>query len=149
MRGIIIMASLVAQGSFPDSSVGKESAWNAGNPGSIPGSGRSTGKGVGYPFLCSWTSLVAQWYKKKKNPPANAGVRVWSLGREDPLEKEMSSHSSVLAWEIPWTDECGYSPWGLKRVGHDLMTKQPQHYYCYYSNFTGEETEPKEPKWSA
>ena len=67
MRGIIIMASLVAQGSFPDSSVGKESAWNAGNPGSIPGSGRSTGKGVGYPFLCSWTSLVAQWYKKKKS----------------------------------------------------------------------------------
>ena len=42
-----------------------------------------------------------------KNPPANAGDRVQSLSREDPLEKEMASDSSILAWEIPWTREPG------------------------------------------
>ena len=52
---------------FPDSSAGKESACNAGDPGSIPGSGRSTGEGIGYPLQYSWASLVAQM---AKNPPA-------------------------------------------------------------------------------
>ena len=51
---------------FPDSSVSKESTYNAGDPGSIPGSGRS-GEGIGYPLQCSWASLVAQLVK---NPPA-------------------------------------------------------------------------------
>ena len=41
-----------------------------------------------------------------------------SLGREDPLEEEMATYSSILAWETPWTEEPG------KRVGHDLATKQ-------------------------
>ena len=42
------------------------------------------------------------------------------LGWEDPLEKDVTTHSSVLAWEIPWTDETGgYSPWGQKRVGNN------------------------------
>ena len=45
---------------FPDSSVGKESTCNAGDPGLIPGSGRSPGEGIGYPFQYSWASLVAQ-----------------------------------------------------------------------------------------
>ena len=41
------------------------------------------------------------------------------------LEKEMATHSNILTWEIPWTEEpAGYSPWGHKRVGHDLETKQ-------------------------
>ena len=53
---------------FPDSSVGKESACNAGDPGSIPGSGRSSGKGIGYPLQYSWASFVAQL--RVKNPPA-------------------------------------------------------------------------------
>ena len=48
---------------FPDSSVGKESACNAGDPGSIPGSGRSPGKGIGYPLQSSWASIVAQLVK--------------------------------------------------------------------------------------
>ena len=52
---------------FPDSSVGKESAYNAGDPGSIPGSGKFAGKGIGYPLHFSWASLVAQLVK---NPPA-------------------------------------------------------------------------------
>ena len=54
---------------FHDSSVGKESACNAGNPGSILGSGRSTGEGIGYLLQYSWAYLVAQLVK---NPPANA-----------------------------------------------------------------------------
>ena len=51
-------------------------------------------------------------------------MRVQSLTWEDPLEKEMVTHSSILAWEIPWTEEPGrlWSPWGCKRVGHDLVT---------------------------
>ena len=49
------------------------------------------------------------------------------LGRS--LEKEMATHSSILAWEISWTEEPGgLSPWGHKRVGHNLMTKQQQQY---------------------
>ena len=52
---------------FPGSWVGKESTCNAGDPGSIPGSERSTGEGTGYPLQYSWASLVAQLVK---NPPA-------------------------------------------------------------------------------
>jgi len=48
---------------FPDSSVGKESTCNAGDPGSIPGSGRAPGEGKGYPLQYSWTSLVVQLVK--------------------------------------------------------------------------------------
>ena len=51
------------------------------------------------------------------------GVR--SLGQEDPLEKKMAAHSSILAWEIPWTDEPGgLESMGSQRVGHSLVTKQ-------------------------
>ena len=85
---------------FPDSSVGKESTFNAGNPGSIPGSGRSTEEGVGYPLRYSWASLVAQLVK---NLPAIRETRVRSLGWEDPLEKGTATHPSILAWKIPWT----------------------------------------------
>ena len=59
-----------------------------------------------------------------KNLLANAGPRVKSLGWEDPREKEMASHSSILSWRIPWTEEPG-SLWS-PRVGHDLATKQQQ-----------------------
>ena len=52
-------------------------------------------------------------------------IRVWSLGREGPLEKEMATHSSIPAWEIPWTEEPGGpQSMGLQRVGHDWTTKQ-------------------------
>ena len=50
---------------------------------------------------------------------------VRSLGREDPLRKEMATHSSILAWEIPWTEEPGSSR-GHKRIQHNLVTKQEQ-----------------------
>ena len=85
---------------FSDSSVAKESACNAGDPGSIPGSGRSAGEQIGYPLQYSWASLVAQLVK---NLPAMQEIWVRSLGWEDPLEKEKATHSSTLAWRIPWT----------------------------------------------
>ena len=54
-------------------------------------------------------------------------MRVPSLGWQDPLEEEMATHFSILAWEIPWTEGLvGYSPRGLKRVRHNLATKQQQ-----------------------
>ena len=83
---------------FPDSSVGKESAYNAGDSGSIPGRGRSPREEIGYPLQYSWASLVAQLVK---NPPAMRETWVRSLGWEDPLEKGKATHSSILAWRIP------------------------------------------------
>ena len=84
---------------FPGSSVGKESACNAGDSGLMPGSGRSPGKGIGYLLQYSWASLVSQLVK---NLPAIWETWVQSLGWEDPLEKGKATHSSVLAWRIPW-----------------------------------------------
>ena len=89
---------------FPESSVGKESACNAGGLGWVPGVGRPTGEGIGYPLQYSWASLVAQLVS---NPPAKQEMCVRSLGQEDPLEKEMTTHSSMLAYEIQWTEEPG------------------------------------------
>ena len=61
---------------FPGSSAGKESACNAGDPASIPESGRSPGEGIGYPFKYSWASLVVQIVK---NPPEMQEAWVWSI----------------------------------------------------------------------
>ena len=65
----------------------------------------------------TWVSLVAQMVK---NPPAMQETRVQSLGQTDPLEKRMATHSSILAWRIPWTEEPGglQSMWS-QRVRHD------------------------------
>ena len=69
----------------------------------------------------NWASLVAQTVK---NLPAGQGTRVWFLGREDPLEEEMATHSSIHDWEIPWTEEPGgLQSMGSQRVGHELATK--------------------------
>ena len=91
-------SSLVSVG-FSGSSVGKESTCNSGDPGLIPGSGRSAGEGIGYPPQYSWASLVAQLVK---NPSAMRETWVRSLGWED-LEKGAATHSGILAWRIPWT----------------------------------------------
>ena len=106
--------------SFPDSWVGKASACNAGDPGSIPGSGRSAGEGIGYPLQHSWASLVAQLVK---NTDSMQKTWVWSLGWEDLLEKGKATYSSTLAWKIPWTEEPGgLHSMGLQRVRHDWVT---------------------------
>ena len=70
------------------------------DPGLIPGLGRSPGEGIDYPLQFSWASLVAQLVK---NPPAVQDTWVQSLGWEDPLEEGKATHSSILAWRIPWT----------------------------------------------
>ena len=93
---------------FPGSSDGKESTCNAGDPGSIPGSGSSPQRKGRLPTLVA--SLVAQMVK---NLPPMQKIGVRSLGWEDPLEKGMATHSSILAWRIPLTEE----PNGLQSMG--------------------------------
>ena len=92
---------------FPGSSVGKESACNTGDPGSIPGSGRSSGEGIGYPLQCSGTSLVAQLVKNRlqcRRPGFDPWVRKipWR-GKVYPFQYFGLENSM----------DC-ISPWGLK-----------------------------------
>ena len=102
---------------FSGSSAGKEFACNAGDLGSIPGSGRSPGEGIGYPLQYSWASLVAQ---PVKNQPAMQETWVWSLGWEDSLKKGMATHSNILAWRIALTEKPGrLQSMGSQRVGHN------------------------------
>ena len=102
---------------FPDSSVSKESACNAGDPGSIPGSGRSSGEGIGYSL-----SILGL----PKRLPSMRETQVRSLGWEVPLEKEMVTYSSILAWRIPWTKKPGgLQSTGSQRVRHDWATSLP------------------------
>ena len=108
----------------------------------IPGLGRSAGEGKGYPTPALWpgefhglyspwgckqpdtterlslcSSLVAQTVKSL---PAMQETRVQSLGGEDPLEKEMATHSSILPWKIPQMEELGrVQSMGSQRVGHN------------------------------
>ena len=74
--------------------------------------------------------LIKFWHSSEESA-CNAGdlqeMQVQSLGREDPLEEEMATHSNILAWEIPCTEEpCGLQSMGLQRVGHKWATKQQQ-----------------------
>ena len=89
------------------SSVVKESTCNAGDPGSIPGSGRSTGEEIGYPLQYSWASLVAQLVK---NLPAVQEIWVQSWVGKIPWRRER------LPTPVFWPGECHrlYSPWGCK-----------------------------------
>ena len=111
-------------------------------------------------FLCanipsSGASLIAQ---SVKNLPAMQEIRVQFLGREDPLEKEMATHSSILAWKIPWTEEPGGLVYEVTRVEHDLVTKPPPPFpflmflltniYSIYRSFPGD-SDGKEPVCSA
>ena len=71
-------------------------------------------------------SLVAQWWRIRL-PMQETWVR--SLGREDPLEKEIATHSSILAWRIPWTEKpSGLQSMGSQRVGHDWVTSLELNY---------------------
>ena len=97
------------------SSADKESTCNAGDPGSIPGLGRFPGERIGYPLWYSWASLVAQTLK---NPHATHKTWVQSLGLEDPLEKGMATHSSLLAWRIPMSRGAWQPP------GHGIAKSQ-------------------------
>ena len=84
-------------------------------------------------FKCTYysirASLVAQTVKRLS---AMRETRVQSLGREDPLEKEMATHSSILAWRIPWTEEPGrLQSTGSQRVGHDWATSLSLSFFHY------------------
>ena len=105
------------------SSVGKESACNAGDPGLIPGLVRSPGEGIGYPIQYSWASLVAHLVK---NPPAVWETWVRSLGWEDPWRRER------LPTPVLWPREFHglYSPWGCK--GSDI--NEPLSLSLYFPN---------------
>ena len=88
---------------FPGSSADKESACNVRDPLLIPGSGRSSGEGTGYPLQYSWASLVAQLVK---NLPAMQETWARSLMWEDPLEEGMTTHPSIsMPGESPWAEE--------------------------------------------
>ena len=94
---------------FPHSSIGNESACNAGDPGLIPGSGRSAGEGIGCPLQYSWASLVAQVVK---NLPAGRETWLFPWIGKIPWRRE----SSVF-----WPEEFHglYSPWGRKELRQD------------------------------
>ncbi|RJF55174.1 hypothetical protein D4L84_08945, partial [Campylobacter coli] len=82
---------------------------------SISGSGKSPGVETPLQYPCA--SLVAETVM---NPPAMRETHIQSLGWEDPLEKGIVTYCSILAWKIPWTEECGrLQSMGLQRVGHD------------------------------
>ena len=84
--------------------------------GLIPALGRSPGEGKVHPLQYSWASLVAQLVKTL---PAMQETWVQSLGWEDPLEKGKATHSSILAWRIPWREE----PGGLQSMGSQSRTR--------------------------
>ena len=82
------------------------------------------------PFTGKWeklkgmASLVAQMVK---NLPAMLETQVWSLGQEDPLEKGMDTHSRILAWKIPWTEETGrLQSMGSQAIVHRVAKNQTQ-----------------------
>ena len=99
---------------FPSSSAGKESICNAGNPGSIPGLGRSPGEGIGCPLQYSWASLVAQYIG---NLPGMQETWAQSLGWEDTLEEGIATPSNILAWRIPMDRgvHADCTPWGRNK----------------------------------
>ena len=98
---------------------GKASAYSVGDPGSIPGLGRSPGVANGNPLQYSYFFRLLWWLRLKRLPPMRE-TRVRSLGREDPLEKEMGTHSSILGWRIPWTEEpARLQSTGSQRDRHD------------------------------
>ena len=111
---------------FSGSSAGKESTYNAEDPGSIPGSGRSPGEGTGYPLQYSWVSLVAQMVK---NLPTLWETLVWSLAWEDPLRRAWQPTPVFLPGESPWTKEPGgLQSMGSQRVRHNWATKHCTYY---------------------
>ena len=79
-------------------------------------------------------SVVKNWLRLSMQE-----MQVQSLGEEDPLEKEMATHSSILAWDVTWTEESGgLQSMGLQTVRHDLSTKQQQTATSHYNTALGE-----------
>ena len=104
----LIMAALIAQ-------LVKNLHSNSADLGLTPGLGRSSGEGINYPLQYCWASLVAQMVK---NLPAMWETWVQSLAWENPLEKGRATHSSILTWRFPWTEE----PGRLQSMGSQSQT---------------------------
>ena len=115
---------------FSDSSAGKESTCNAGDPGSIPGLGRSSGKGIGYPLQYSWASLVAQTVK---NLPAMRETWVRSLGWKVPWRRAWHPTAVCLPGESSRQRSlAGYSPRGCKELDTTEQQQQkPYQSHCF------------------
>ena len=102
---------------LPGSSASKESACDAGDSSTIPGLRSSPGEGIDYSLQYSWACLVAETVK---NLSTLQETWVQSLGWEDPLAEGMATHSSILAWRIPWTEEPGgLQSMGSQRIRHN------------------------------
>ena len=116
-----ILTKALGRKGFPDSSVGKESTCNAGDPGSIPESGRSPGEGIGYRLQYSWASLVAQLVK---NLPAMQETWVRSLGWEDSPGERKGYPFQYSGLEN-----------SMDYIVHGVAKSQTRlsgfHYYCY------------------
>ena len=109
---------------FPGGSAGKESACNAGDPGSIPGLGSSPGEGIGYPLQYSWSSLVAQTVKIRPQW-GRPGFNPW-VGKI-PWRRAWQPTPVFLPGESPWTEEPGgLQPMEPQWVGYNWATKQAQ-----------------------
>ena len=131
--GISVFSSLIQEQisalsisyGFPGGSEVKVSAWNAGDPGSIPGLGRSPGEGNGNPlqYSCLENPMEGGAWQAAVHAVTESQTRLSDFTFTFPfhaLEKAMATHSSVLAWRIPWTGEPGGLPsMGSHRVGHD------------------------------
>ena len=100
---------------FPGTSAGKESTFNAGDPGSIAGSGRSPGEGIGYPLHYSWASLVVAQMVKNLPAMQETGFDPW-VGKI-PWRRAWQPTPVFLPGESLWTEEPDNSPWGHKE--HD------------------------------
>ena len=120
-----VSRGLEDSGGFPGSSAGKESTCNAGDLGSIPGLGRSSGGGHGNPLQYSYLEnpMEGGTWKAVVHGVAEGRTRLSNFTLTfhfHALEKEMATHSSVLAWRIPGTGDPGGLPsMGSHRVGHD------------------------------
>ena len=133
---------LYRKGNFLEAQLVKNPSGNAGDLSSIPGSGRSPREGIGYLLQYSWASLVVQM---EKNLPTMLETWVRSLGWGDPLEKEIATHSSILAWRIQWTEETArlqsfwFQSWkwlSKGPVAQKALHKCYLNYYCYYFIFS-------------
>ena len=102
---------------FPGSEASKKSACNVENPSSIPGSGRSSGEGIGYPLQYTWAYLVAQMVK---NSLTIRETWVWSLGWEDPWRREQLPTPVFLLGEFH--GQRSLQSLGSQRVRHDWTT---------------------------
>ena len=119
---------LLTHSDFPGGSDGKASAYNAGDPGSIPGLGRSPGEGNGTPlqYSCLENPMDTGAWLATVHGVTESRTRLSDFtftSHFHALEKEMATHSSILAWEIPWIEKPGgLQSVGSQRVGHDWAT---------------------------